>query len=192
MGSGGKVKRAVFFLLFLITMALAAQQPAADKKPPAAKPETAPPPSSKPEATKPEATPALGDISGTYSFLKEAEYLQINLEDGRVTGFVSRFGELESDAGAFLDHFFEKAALTGNKLSFTTRKTHGVWFEFTGTAERGEAKTPADEGYYVLKGKLTQYTADAAGKSSGRFREVVFKSFPAEPAEPKPAAKKTD
>ncbi|MGH9601469.1 MAG: hypothetical protein ACRD24_03680, partial [Terriglobales bacterium] len=172
------MKHAFLFLVLLTTMSLAAQQPTGDKKAPAAKPETAPSPASKPDAAKPQADPVLGDISGTYSFLKEGEYVQINLEDNRVTGFVSRFGELDSDLGAFLDHFFEKASLTGSKLSFTTKKTHGVWFEFAGTVERGLAKTPAEEGYYVLKGRLTQYTSDAAGKPSGRFREVVFQSLP--------------
>ncbi len=186
------MKRAFLFLVLAATLTLA-QQPATDKKPPAAKP--APPSSAaKPDAAKPSAEPAFADISGTYSFLKDAEYVQINLEDdGRVTGFISRFGELESDLGAFLDHFFEKASLSGNKLSFTTKKAHGVWFEFNGTAERGLAKTPAEEGYYVLKGRLTQYTTDAAGKSSGRFREVVFKSLPVDPGPaPAPAAKKTE
>lgn len=163
------MKRAFFLLLVFATLALSAQQPARDPKPPAA---------------KAEAAPQLGDISGSYSFLKDGEYLQINLEEGRVTGFVSRFGELDSDRDVFLDQFFEKAALVGNKLTFTTKKIHGVWFEFSGTAERGPAKTAAEEGYYVLKGRLTQYATDAAGKSSGRFREVVFKSFQPEPAAP--------
>ena len=166
------MQRVLVFLLLFAALAWPTQQPAGDPKPPAAKPEAAPP---------------LGDISGSYSFLKDAEYLQINVDQGRVTGFISRFGELESDRGAFLDQFFEKAALAGNKLTFTTKKVHGVWFEFDGTVERGPAKTTAEEGYYVLKGRLTQYTTDAAGKSSGRFREVVFKSFQPEPAAPPPA-----
>lgn len=172
------MKRASFLLLFFATLTLSAQKPAADPKPPVAKPEAAPP---------------LGDISGSYAFLKEGEYVQINLEAGRVTGFVSRFGELESDSGVFLDQFFEKAALASNKLTFTTQKIHGVWFEFSGIVERGPAKTTAEEGYYVLKGRLTQYNTDAAGKSSGRFREVVFKSFQPDPAAPAdPTPKKTN
>ncbi len=177
------MKRAFSFLLFFSTLALSAQQPAGDKKPPASPPPTA----------KPEAAPPLGDISGSYSFLKEAEYLQINVDEGRVTGFISRYGELESDRGVFLDQFFEKAALLGNKLTFTTKKIHGVWFDFSGTVERGPAKTTGEEGYYVLKGRLTHYTTDAAGKSSGRFREVEFKSFQPDPAPPAdPTPKKTN
>ncbi len=163
------MKRALPLLLWLATLSVAAQQPASQPKPQAAKPEAAPP---------------LGDISGSYSFLKEGEYLQINVEADRVTGFISRFGELESDRGVFLDQFFEKAALVGNKLTFTTKKVHGVWFEFSGTVERGPAKTTSEEGYYVLKGRLTQYTTDSAGKPSGRFREVEFKSFQPEPSAP--------
>ncbi len=177
------MKLTFFLLLLFATLALSAQQPASDKKAPV----------SPPSPAKPEAAPPLGDISGPYSFLREGEVLQIDLEDGRVTGFVSRFGELESDRGVFLDQFFEKAALVGNKLTFTTRKIHGVWFEFSGTVERGLAKTTAEEGYYLLKGRLTQYTTDAAGKSSGRFREVIFKSFQPEPATPAdPAPKKSN
>ncbi len=185
------MKRALYSLIFLTALALVAQQPGGDKqpagekKPPASKPDAA-----KPDAAKPDAANPLGDISGTYSFLREGEFLQIDVEQDRVTGFVSRFGELESDSGAFLDHFFQKASLTGNKLTFTTRKIHGVWFEFEGTVERGEAKSRAEDGYYVVKGKLTQYSTDAGGKSSGRFREAVFKSLAVEPAEPQPAAKK--
>ena len=51
------------------------------------------------------------DISGTYSFFKEGELLQINLDKDGVSGYISRMGELESDRGTFLDHFFTKAAI---------------------------------------------------------------------------------
>src|SRR5690349_16137163 len=41
--------------------------------------------------------------SGMYTFLKEGEFVQVTVEDqGHVTGFVSRFGDGESDKGAFL------------------------------------------------------------------------------------------
>ena len=132
----------------------------------------------------------LGDISGMYSFLREGEFIQIDVEDdGRVTGFVSRYGDLESDKDAFLDHMFDKAALVGNKLSFTTRTVHGVSFDFQGTVERGEGKTLGSEGYLVLKGKLTETSADADKKASARSRDVVFKSFPTDIDSP-PARKK--
>lgn len=97
----------------------------------------------------------------------------------RVTGFISRFGDLESDKGAFLDHFFLKATLYGNEISFTTRTVHGVWFEFKGKVERGTAQKPAEEGYYIIRGALKRNSVDAATKkTASQSRELVMKSFP--------------
>jgi hypothetical protein len=119
------------------------------------------------------------DYSGMYAFLHDGEFVQVTLEEaGRVTGFVSRYGDLESDRGAFLDHFFKKAKRDGKRLSFTTDTVHGVWYEFKGTIERGEGKNLGDEAYYVLKGTLMQYSADANKKTVAKSREVSFKSFP--------------
>ena len=119
------------------------------------------------------------DYSGMYAFLQDGEFVQVTVEDaGRVTGFVSRYGDLESDRGAFLDQFFKKAKLDGKSLSFTTDTVHGTWYEFKGTVERGEGKNVGDEAYYVLKGTLLQYTTDANKKTLAKSREVSFKSFP--------------
>jgi hypothetical protein len=121
------------------------------------------------------------DYSGMYSFLQDGEFVQLTIEDeGRVTGFVSRYGDSESDRGAFLDQFFKQGKLDGTNLSFTTDTVHGVWYEFKGTVERGEGKTPADEAYYILKGTLAEYRTDANKKVSSKSREVTFKSFPHE------------
>jgi len=128
-------------------------------------------------------TPALPpeDYSGMYSFLQDGEFVQLTIEnDGTVTGFVSRYGDSESDRGAFLDQFFKQGKLDGTKLSFTTDTVHGVWYEFKGTVERGEGKTPANEGYYVMKGTLTENRTDADKKVTSKSREIVFKSFPHE------------
>jgi len=119
------------------------------------------------------------DYSGMYTFLREGEFVQITVEDaGHVTGFVSRYGNSESDQGAFLDHFFKQAKLDGHDLTFTTETVHGTWFEFKGRLDRGPAKTRAQEGYYVLKGTLTANLTDAAKKVSAKAREVEFKLFP--------------
>jgi hypothetical protein len=129
------------------------------------------------------ATPAspAADYSGMYSFQREGEFVQITVEDaGHVTGFVSRYGDSESDRGAFLDQFFKQGKLDGTRLSFTTDTVHGVWFDFKGTVERGPGKTPADEAYYVLKGTLTEYHADANKAVTSKSHEVIFKSFPHE------------
>ena len=129
------------------------------------------------------ATPAnpAADYSGMYSFLEEGEFVQITVEDaGRVTGFVSRYGDSESDRGAFLDQFFKQGKLDGTKLTFITDTVHGVWYDFKGTIERGAGKTPEDEAYYVLKGTLTEYRTDPNKKVTSKSHEVQLKSFPHE------------
>jgi len=117
--------------------------------------------------------------SGMYTFTKEGEFVQLTVEDdGSITGFVSRFGDGESDKGAFLDQFFKSAKLDGNKLSFTTEIVHGVSFDFKGTIERGEGKNPGDEAYFVLKGALTENSLEANKKVISHSREVQLKMFP--------------
>jgi hypothetical protein len=115
------------------------------------------------------------DISGMYSFLKEGEFLQINLDQEGVSGYISRFGDLESDRGAFLDQFFSKASVQGHEVSFTTKMIHGVWFEFKGRFDRGPAKSKVKDGYYVLRGTLTEFMTDADNKTSNRSLEAEFK-----------------
>jgi hypothetical protein len=119
--------------------------------------------------------------SGMYTFLKEGEFVQLTVEDdGHVTGFISRFGEGESDSGTFLDQFFKNARLDGPKLSFSTEVVHGVSFDFKGTVARGEGKNPGDEAYYVLQGTLVENTSDVNKKVTSRSRDVAFKIFPEE------------
>jgi hypothetical protein len=118
------------------------------------------------------------DISGMYTFLQEGEFVQIDVDGTRVTGFVSRYGDLESDKGAFLDHLFKEGELKGNAIHFVTKAVHGVWFEFQGTVEHGNEKDPSKEGYRVLKGKLTQFTEGDKAKPNAKSRELTMKSFP--------------
>ena len=127
------------------------------------------------------------DFSGMYSFLREGEFVQITVEDaGHVTGFVSRYGDSDSDHGEFLNHFFKQGKLEGHDLSFTTQTVHGTWFEFQGKIDRGPAKTRAQEGYYVVKGTLTESATDAAKKVTSKSRDVELKLFP-EDADAAPA-----
>ncbi len=127
------------------------------------------------------------DITGMYTFIQEGEFVQVTVETyppagtkvgAVVTGFISRLGDLESDKGAYLDQFFIKGSLIGEKLTFTTKTIHGVWFEFTGRVERGPGKAKAEEGYYIIRGTLTRNSIDVNKKTSSQSREVTFKSFP--------------
>jgi len=124
-------------------------------------------------------TNAAENYSGMYTFLKEGEFVQITVEEaGRVTGFVSRYGDGAGDRGAFLDQFFKQGKLDGTKLIFTTETVHAVRYDFHGAFERGSGKTPTDEAYHVLKGTLTEYREDADKKVSAKSLEVTFRSFP--------------
>ena len=144
----------------------------------AAGPKPAPPPATQ---AAPQQDAGSRAYSGMYSFLKEGEFVQITVEDeGRVTGFISRYGDGDSDKGAFLDQFFKTGQLDGNKLTFTTKIVHGVSFDFKGSVERGDGKNPGDEGYFVLKGSLTENTADANKKVTSRSQDVALKMFPQE------------
>ena len=134
-----------------------------------------PPPEAK-AADRPNA-----EYSGMYSFLKEGEFVQVTVEDaGHVTGFISRYGDLDSDKGAFLDQFFKTGKLEGNALTFTTEVVHGTTYDFKGTIERGDGKKPGDEAYYVIKGTLSESVTDANKKTSSKSQAVTFKSFPQE------------
>jgi hypothetical protein len=141
--------------------------------------QSSPSPSTQQPPSVPKDAKAGQQYSGMYAFLKEGEFVQVTVEnEGRVTGFVSRYGEGESDKGAFLDLFFKSGKLEGSKLSFATETVHAVSFDFEGTVERGEGKNPGDEAYYELKGTLTENSSDANKKISSRSREVTFKMFP--------------
>jgi hypothetical protein len=128
---------------------------------------------------------ALTDVSGMYAFLKQGEFVQLSVQDEKLSGFVSRFGDLDSDRGTTLDHFIKQGSLNGAELTFTTETIHGVWFEFKGRIDRGEGKLRGDEAYYVLRGKLIQYSTDPQKKISAASREVAFKSLPEGEAETK-------
>jgi len=128
----------------------------------------------------------LDEYSGMYSFLRDGEFVQLTVEDqGHVTGFVSRYGDLESDKDEFLDQFFRQAKLEGTQLTFTTQTVHGVYFEFKGNIVRGEGKKPGDEAYYVMKGTLSEFVSDANKKVSSKSREVTLRMFPQEASSPK-------
>jgi len=131
------------------------------------------------QTTAPAEKKSTADYSGTYTFLRDGEFIQVNLEaNGKVTGYVSRYGNSESDSGVFLDHFFKQAKLDGNQFSFATETVHAISYEFRGTVERGPGKNPGDEAYYVLKGTLTESSMDEAKKVASRSMEVTFKIFP--------------
>ncbi len=127
---------------------------------------------------------SVDDYSGTYTFLREGEFVQLTVEDGRLSGYVSRFGDTESDKGQFIDQFFDKTSLTGDHLSFNTKTVHGVWYDFKGVISTTPGKQSAQEGFHVIKGTLIEHATDAKGAEKTMQRQVEFKSFPADLSKP--------
>lgn len=151
----------------LVAMLLASFAVVAQQKPSQAQPQP------------PQPNAVTEDISGMYTFLREGEFVQVTIEDGNmVSGFVSRYGDSDTDKGSFLDQFFSKGSLKGDHLTFTTKPVHGAWYEFDGTVTRGNGKTPHEDAYRVLRGTLTQSSEDSAKKVTSKSRQVEFKSFP--------------
>lgn len=125
-----------------------------------------------------QAPPASSGLSGMFTFLREGEFVQLTVEGGQLSGFISRFGDTDSDKGQFIDHFFDKTSLQGDHLYFKTKTVHAVWYEFDGTLATAPGKQKGEEGYRLLSGKLTLHKADATGKEQASERTVEFKSFP--------------
>jgi hypothetical protein len=130
----------------------------------------------------------IGDFTGRYTFLRDGEEVQLTLSPAptaetdwskpmEVSGYITRFGESESDKGQMMDLFIKSGKLEGNKITFATKAVHGISYEFEGRIARGEANSWAKDGYYVVNGKLTERTTEAKGKVKSRTREITMKSL---------------
>jgi len=93
------------------------------------------------------------EASGEYS-LGSGGMVDVELQPDRLSGFITRLGDRESDEGTPLTFFFATSRLWGQQLAFTTRQVHGVWFSFEGTIVRGSARGRDQQGYYLLEGRL--------------------------------------
>ena len=160
----------------------------------------------RPPAVAPAAPPTpAADYSGMYAVLQEGEFVQVDFGDeGKLEGFISSYGTLESDKGTFLDRFIKSGTWKEKDVTFLTGAVHGIWYEFKGQVVRGEGKTRAAEGYYLLKGTLTEFTTNDVKELCGgrvqcvwtkveskdkpvyaRSRDVSLKSFPQDLEAPK-------
>jgi len=118
------------------------------------------------------------DYTGLYSFFRDNEAIQLNIQDGKLGGWVSSYGFLDSDKDTVIDRFFKQAELKGDQIHFVTQNIHGCWVEFTGRVERGSVPTRVKPGYYQLVGTVTEYVSDAENHISARQRQGLFKSMP--------------
>jgi hypothetical protein len=102
------------------------------------------------------------EASGEYS-MGSGGTVDVELQPDRLSGFITRSGDRESDEGTPLTFFFATSRLAGQQLAFTTRQVHGLWFSFEGTIVRGSARSREQQGYYLLQGRLVMH--DAASRT---------------------------
>ncbi|MGB8478056.1 MAG: hypothetical protein WCE63_04345 [Acidobacteriaceae bacterium] len=122
------------------------------------------------------------DVWGSYQFDHSHDSVELDLDHNRLSGYITQLGDAETDSNTPLTFFFDQSAIDGGEISFQTRVVHGVWYSFRGTIVRGDGKTRADEGYYVLRGVLAvHHPVSGRDKSADEMierREVRFKSMP--------------
>jgi hypothetical protein len=94
-----------------------------------------------------------------------------------LSGYISRLGNEDSDRGAALTFLFEHTALNGERLSFTTRMVHGVWFSFDGTIVRGPGRTRTEDGYYLLEGELVEHDAAQRTQAQSNVRLKLNRQY---------------
>ncbi len=121
------------------------------------------------------------DVSGAYDFDHINESIEIDILHNKLSGYISRLGDSETDSSTPLAFFFDQSSIDGSEILFQTRVVHGIWYSFQGTILRGNAKIRDDEGYYVLHGVLATHHPqggyDKAANETIERRTVNFKSM---------------
>jgi hypothetical protein len=122
------------------------------------------------------------DVWGEYEFDHTSESIELDLDRNRLSGYISRLGDAETDNNTPLTFFFDQSVIDGDEISFQTRVLHGIWYSFRGTIVRGDGKARGDEGYYVLRGVLAMHHPESGRDKSAdetiERRPVRFKSMP--------------
>lgn len=108
------------------------------------------------------------DASGEYELDGNGSVVQITIEHGRLTGYITKV-----DRRTALTFFFDHSTVDGNRVSFATKTVHGVRYSFHGTIVRGEAENRSMEGFYRLTGNLTRHYPTA-----NQTEHISLKSTP--------------
>ena len=117
------------------------------------------------------------EASGEYT-LGSGEIVEVDLQPDRLSGFITRLGDQESDQGTPLTFFFATTRLSGQRLAFTTRQIHGVWFSFEGTIVRGPARSRDQQGYYLLEGQLVLHDTANQTQQARMVSLPMAKQYP--------------
>jgi hypothetical protein len=122
------------------------------------------------------------DVWGSYQFDHSNDSIELDLDRNKLSGYITQLGDAETDSNTAVTFFFDQSEIDGGAIRFQTRVVHGVWYSFRGTIVRGEGKTRADGGYYVLRGVLAMHHPESGRDKSAdeiiERRQVHFKSMP--------------
>lgn len=122
------------------------------------------------------------DVWGAYAFDHSSDSVELDLDRKKLSGYITRLGDAETDSNTPLTFFFDQSSIDGKEISFQTRVVHGVWYSFRGTIVRGAGKVRADEGYYELRGLLAIHHPESGRDKSAdetiERRQIQFKSEP--------------
>jgi hypothetical protein len=117
------------------------------------------------------------DASGEYA-LGAGGMIDVELQPDRLSGFITRLGDRESDEGTPLTFFFSTSRLSGQQMAFTTRQVHGVWFSFEGTIVRGSARSRDQQGYYLLQGRLVMHDVASQTEQARMVSLPLARQYP--------------
>jgi hypothetical protein len=96
---------------------------------------------------------------GEFMLDETGSVVQITVDDGILDGYISKLVEGQT---ASLTYFFDRTTINGDRLTFTTKQVHGIWYSFDGTIVRSGVSNKQETGFYRLKG--TWVTHDETGK----------------------------
>ena len=99
--------------------------------------------------------------------------VQITIDDGVLDGYISKLVE---DQTSSITYFFDRTTINGDRLTFTPKEIHGIWYSFDGAIVRGDADNKQQTGFYGLRGtwvthndaQKTQSTSTVSLKSTPR------------------------
>jgi len=116
---------------------------------------------------------------GHYTFGRELDLLEVDLEPRGMTGYITLMGDKAlkhtPDKKAPLTFFFAKTRVGGDSVYFLTQQIHRLSYEFTGTLAQTPPRDKSLAVGYSLVGTLTTHRIGDDGKKHDASRHVEFK-----------------
>jgi hypothetical protein len=136
---------------------------------PAPAPNTAAPPQQRGWSTLP------ADASGEYLLDEKGSIVEVTIDQGYLTGYVTKSADALADKDIPLTYYFDQAQVRGSRITFSTHEVHGLRYSFDGVIVRGDSQTRLVDGFYKLKGAWTTHNTV---RNSEEASQVSFKSTP--------------